>query len=240
MSEENTAYRSQSTDYCSLKIENSFLNINKPKGMTSHDVVDVVRKVTGERRVGHAGTLDPLASGVLVIGVGREATRQLAEIVQKDKEYQATIKLGATSTTDDAEGKIVEQSVNQPPRSEDVQAILSQFEGEILQQPPIYSSIKIRGLPAHRRVRRGEAVELEPRPVIIHEIELLNFTWPLVDLRILCGPGVYIRSLARDLGKKLGTGGYLEELTRTRVGQYRLKDSATLDELRLRSPTSTS
>jgi tRNA pseudouridine55 synthase len=193
----------------------------KPKGPTSHDIVNRVRRMTGERRVGHAGTLDPLAEGILVIAVGREATKTLGNIVGKDKEYLARIKLGEESSTDDEEGdkKIVEVK----PRHivvEDIQEVLRQFMGEIFQTPPVYSAVKVSGKPAHRRVRKGEKVELAPRKIFIREIELLSYHWPHLELRVVTGPGVYIRALARDVGRVLGVGGYLAGLVRTRIGEF--------------------
>lgn len=199
--------------------------------MTSHDVVDVVRRVTGEQRVGHAGTLDPLASGVLVVGVGRAATKQLATVVAKDKEYVATIELGATTETDDAEGARLEHEVTHRPVIEDISRVIADFVGEILQSPPRYSAIKVKGQPAHRRMRRGEAVELQPRRVTIYEIEIIAYHWPELILRVRTGPGVYIRSLARDIGEGLVVGGYLKELVRTRVGQFRINDAVNVDQM---------
>ncbi|MFH1430395.1 MAG: tRNA pseudouridine(55) synthase TruB [Candidatus Uhrbacteria bacterium] len=235
--------------------------INKPKGPTSHDIVNAVRRITGERRVGHAGTLDPMASGVLVIGIGRDATKQLAGIVAKEKEYIATITLGATSDTDDAEGTVTPTPSNSPsrwvgekkidspnpsrwggeggwlpPTLQEVLPILQQFIGHIQQVPPKYSAIKIKGKPAHRRMRKGEDIQMEPREVEIKEIELLNYQLSTLNsqliLRVVCGPGTYIRSLARDIGEQLGVGGYLSALERTRVGQYIISDTLTVEELK--------
>lgn len=230
------------------------LSIWKPKGPTSHDIVDAVRRITGERRVGHAGTLDPMAEGVLVIGIGREATKQLAIIVAKEKEYVATVQFGATSTTDDAEGKIIPTSTFSPSRREGevegvertaVGRVLPQFIGRIEQVPPAYSAVKIKGTPAHRRVRRGEEIELKPRVVEIKDIELLEYVPPptpplkageglggILTLRIVCGPGTYIRALARDIGQALGTGAYLTALTRTRVGTYTRENALTIEQFR--------
>lgn len=229
----------------------------KPKGPTSHDVVDAVRRITGERRVGHAGTLDPMAEGVLVIGIGREATRELHAVVDSEKEYVATIQLGATSDTDDAEG-VISESVNQESvNQEGVERILSQFVGNIEQVPPAYSAVKVRGKPAHRRMRAGEHVRLEPRTIEIKEIELLEYLPPRVgkhrvlndrtpdveelevgtlSLRIVCGPGTYIRALARDIGQALGTGAYLTALTRTHVGTYTKATALTIEQFRERWP----
>lgn len=202
--------------------------IDKPEGYTSHDVVAIVRKRTGVKRVGHGGTLDPFATGVLVIGVGRENTKKLSQFVKGEKEYEAEIKLGATSTTDDRDGEISEVKTQLVPSIETIQNLLKDFKGTVLQTPPIYSSLKINGKPAHRRVRKGEDVKLDPREVQIHSIEILSYEYPLLRLKISTGPGVYIRAIARDLGEKLGTGGYLTNLRRTRVGNFRVNTAKSL------------
>ncbi|RME55805.1 tRNA pseudouridine(55) synthase TruB [Candidatus Parcubacteria bacterium] len=204
----------------------------KPRGISSHAVVDVVRRATGERKVGHAGTLDPLAEGVLVVGVGRRATRRLAEMVQKEKEYVATVHLGMVSATDDAEGPLRHYTApSHPPSQEELQRALKKFCGVITQVPPRWSAVKVRGKEAYKRARAGEQFTLSPRKVHIREIALLDYRWPHVLFRAVTGPGVYIRSLARDLGRQLGTGGYLERLVRTRVGQYTAREAIPFAEL---------
>lgn len=202
--------------------------VNKPIGITSHDVVDLVRKKTGIRRVGHGGTLDPLATGVLVIAVGRENTKRLDEFVKGEKEYMAEVFLGANSTTDDAEGLIENVNTKRLPLLSEIVETIKLFIGDIMQTPPIYSSVKIAGKPSHRRVRRGEDITLQPREVIIKNIEILEYEYPILKLNITTGPGVYIRALARDLGEKLGTGGYLKGLVRTRVNTFTLESAITL------------
>lgn len=209
----------------------TILAIWKPRGPTSHDIVDEVRKITGERRVGHAGTLDPLAEGVLVVGVGREATRKLAEIVAKEKEYVATARLGMTSTTDDEEGIKERVAVARKPTRSNVGAVLKQFTGVIQQAPPVYSAVKVKGKAAYARARRGERLSLKPRTAEIKRIAVIAYRWPILKLRVVTGPGVYIRALARDIGAALGTGGYLASLTRTRVGRFSRSNSVTLDTL---------
>ncbi|MBI4449908.1 hypothetical protein HY634_02520, partial [Candidatus Uhrbacteria bacterium] len=166
----------------------------KSKGPTSHDVVDAVRRITGERRVGHAGTLDPMAEGVLVVGIGREATKRLSTEVAKEKEYRATIRLGATSTTDDAEGEIQAHDLAkfqnpkskcqtnpkiQNPNRDNIERTLRQFVGQIQQVPPAYSAVKLKGTPAYKLARQGHVVDLKPRTVEMKEIELLEYTPPL-------------------------------------------------------------
>ncbi|MBI2483145.1 tRNA pseudouridine(55) synthase TruB [Candidatus Uhrbacteria bacterium] len=204
----------------------------KPIGPTSHDIVNAIRRITGERRVGHAGTLDPLASGVLVIGIGRESTRTLDAIVRGEKEYVATIRLGATSTTDDAEGTITAYAGNTaaaPPTTTQVTDALRAFVGRIAQTPPAYSAVKLHGTPAYRRMRRGETVTLASRMVDVHAIDVLSYAWPELQLRIVCGAGVYIRAIARDLGHALGVGGYLTALERTRVGTHTHATAQTVE-----------
>ena len=211
------------------------LNINKPKGITSHDVVDEVRKITGEKRVGHAGTLDPFATGVLVVGVGREDTKKLGVLTKNTKkEYIATLELGKTSTTGDPEGTItsLQNLVSLSyPHLNGVKDILKLFEGEIKQTPPSYSAIKIKGVPAYKLARKGKEVKLSPRRVMIQELDLLEYNPPFLKIRVVCGAGTYIRSLAKDIGEKLGTGAYLIELERTRVGDFNIEDSTPLAKL---------
>lgn len=202
--------------------------IYKPKGLTSNDVLNQLRRRTGIKKVGHAGTLDPLASGVLVVGVGREATKQLGTIVKKEKEYLAKIRLGMTSTTDDEEGEKTEIEVVKVLTLEEIQKVVAKFEGGILQTPPIYSAVKISGQEAYKLARKGQIPKLEPRQVEIKKIDILKYQWPFLSLRVVTGPGVYIRSLARDIGKELKTGAYLAELERTRVGNFTKENTVTV------------
>lgn len=205
--------------------------IHKPKGPTSFDMVAKVRRATGIRKVGHAGTLDPLASGVLVVGVTREGTKKMHGLVKNDKEYIATIKLGQTSTTDDEEGEKTDSlKTNNQPTQEDLENALKHFEGEIKQVPPIYSAIKIKGKPAYKYAREGKDIKLEPRDALIKEIEVQEYEWPMATIRFVTGSGVYIRSLARDIGEALNTGGYLADLQRTRVGEFSLDQALTIEE----------
>lgn len=224
----------------------NIFSIYKPKGPTSHDIINKVRRATGVKKVGHAGTLDPLASGVLVIGVGREATKRLGDVVKKEKEYIASIKLGVTSTTDDEEGEKKAPTpegrgpdspgdvgeIKEIPSLENVKKVLNEFEGLIKQIPPIYSAIKIKGKPAHRRVRQGEDIKLEAREVEIKKIEIVGYKWPILELKVVTGPGTYIRALARDIGEKLGVGGYLADLERTRVGEFGIEKAIRVEDLK--------
>jgi len=202
--------------------------VYKPKGPTSNDVLNIIRRKTGIKKVGHAGTLDPLARGVLVVGVGREATKQLAQAVKKEKEYEAVIRLGKTSTTDDEEGEKQEIKCKKPSLAQ-VRRAVKPFVGNILQVPPVFSAIKVRGREAYKLARRGQKVELKPRPAQIHDLKILKYEWPYLKLRLVTGPGVYVRSLARDMGQSLGTGAYLYELERTRVGDFTKEKAASLD-----------
>ncbi|MBI2114045.1 MAG: tRNA pseudouridine(55) synthase TruB [candidate division NC10 bacterium] len=209
------------------------LNINKPAGMTSHDVVDAVRKILGVRRVGHTGTLDPQATGVLPLCVGR-ATRIAQFLTQADKEYLMTLRLGVTTDTLDAAGKETGRVEDIRVRREDLLAILPRFVGEIQQVPPIFSAKKYRGERLYRLARRGEKVERPPVAVRVHGLELLEFTPPFVRLRATCSKGTYARSLCDDIGRALGCGGHLHALTRTRSGRFSLDGILTLEALEAR------
>jgi tRNA pseudouridine55 synthase len=204
--------------------------IYKPKGPTSHDVIDELRRITGERTIGHAGTLDPLASGVLVVGIGRDATRRLSIQVAKEKEYVARVRLGVSSTTDDEEGKKTEHHISSIPTKREVEEMLEKFLGETLQVPPLYSAVKVAGKKGYEYARKGEDIVLEPRRVTIMQIVLNSYEWPELEIKVTTGPGVYIRSLARDIGRDLGVTGYLTDLERTRVGEYGTKEALTLEE----------
>lgn len=206
--------------------------VYKDEGMTSHDVVDTVRRATRERRVGHAGTLDPCAKGVLVIGVGRAATRRLAEIVGAEKEYVTRVKLGWRSTTDDREGRKEQTEVPYPPSEERIREVLASFEGTISQRPPVYSALKVGGRRAYKLARAKKEIELSERPVETKVVELIRYEWPLVDVRLVTGPGFYVRAFARDLGERLGTGAYMEQLERTRVGTFTKEQALRISDVR--------
>ncbi len=212
-------------------IEGTFV-IYKSKGPTSNDVLNQIRRIAGTRKVGHAGTLDPLATGVLVVAIGREATKKISESVKKEKEYLTTVKLGTTSTTDDEEGEKQAIEVKSIPEIEDIKKIIPKFKGKIMQTPPIFSAIKVHGQEAYKLARKGKDVELAAREVEIKEIELLDYVWPYLKLRVITGPGVYIRSLARDIGKELGIGAYMAELERTRVGDFTKEKALIIEQFR--------
>ena len=214
------------------------LVVDKPAGWTSHDVVARVRRLAATRKVGHAGTLDPMATGVLVLGVGR-ATRLLAYLSGADKAYAATIRLGASTVTDDAEGEVLAVTDASGVTPEAIAAGVRQLTGEILQVPATVSAIKVAGERAYARVRAGESVELAARPVTVSRFDVLAIrpaqlpgTAALdVDVEVVCTSGTYVRALARDLGAALGVGGHLTALRRTRVGGFGLDVARTLDQL---------
>lgn len=212
--------------------------VYKPTGVTSHDVVNMVRRKTGVKRVGHGGTLDPLAEGVLVIAVGRENTKLLDKYVKGDKEYIATLMLGYTSVTDDREGPIKECNLEIKPKLEDIELIIKKFVGEIMQTPPIYSAIHINGKKAYKiaraaRSQQGLSLEekMKPRMIRINTIEIVSYEYPTLELKIECGTGVYIRSLAKNMGEELKTGAYLLKLVRTRVGEFTADQSVQINDL---------
>jgi tRNA pseudouridine55 synthase len=198
------------------------LNLNKPIGVTSRDVVDLVARPLRKVKVGHAGTLDPLATGVLVVCVGA-ATRLIEYVQRMPKTYRTRIRLGATSNTLDADGEVVETPDPRVPReSEVVDAIATQV-GTIDQKPPDFSALKVGGKRAYNLARSGQPVELAPRPVTITRVDLVSYEWPHLDLEIDCGSGTYIRSIARDVGEALGCGGLIEILTRTKIGGFTIE-----------------
>ncbi|MEU4436986.1 tRNA pseudouridine(55) synthase TruB [Micromonospora chalcea] len=214
--------------------------VDKPGGMTSHDVVARIRRLARTRRVGHGGTLDPMATGVLVIGVGR-ATRLLTYVIGAGKSYAATIRLGQATVTDDAEGEVVATTPAGAVTDDGVRAALAALTGEIDQVPSAVSAIKINGQRAYKRVRDGETVELPARRVTVSRLDVRDIRRDVpdvvdVDVDVTCSSGTYIRALARDAGAALGVGGHLTALRRTAVGGFTLAEAATLDELEQRAP----
>ncbi len=206
------------------------LNINKPSGMSSFDVVREVRRLTSLRKVGHAGTLDPLAEGVLLICAGR-ATKRVSELMELEKEYRGTVRLGITTETDDGEGKIIKKKSVPDFSEEEIESVLNLFVGEIMQVPPMYSAIKSNGERLYRLARKGITVEREARVVHIKKIRLLSWKNPDIHLQVSCSRGTYIRALARDIGERLNTGGYLKYICRTRIGNFRVEDGYKIDEI---------
>lgn len=211
----------------------ALLNLAKPAGPTSHDVVAQVRRASGQRKVGHAGTLDPLAEGVVVLGLGA-GTRVLEYVQEQPKAYRATVRFGLATSTLDSEGEVTARAPVPLFEEQDLEALLQPFIGRILQTPPRYSAIKLGGEPLYARTRRGEAVEPQAREVEIYELQLLEWRPPLARLAITCGKGTYIRSLARDIGEAVGSVAHLAALVRTRVGRFELSQAVPLDEVGLR------
>jgi tRNA pseudouridine55 synthase len=209
------------------------LVVDKPGGMTSHDVVARVRRLAGTRRVGHAGTLDPMATGVLVVGIGR-ATRLLGHLAARDKEYVATIRLGVTTSSDDVQGPVVAEADAAALAAVDDTSIarcMAELTGEIMQVPPVVSAIKVEGVRSYARARTGDAPTLAPRPVTVTRFEVTERRGADLDVHVECSTGTYIRSLARDLGNGLGVGGHISRLRRTRSGRFLVAAARPLDDL---------
>ena len=213
----------------------SIFLVNKPSGPTSHDIVDLMRKITGEKRVGHAGTLDPFAEGLLIVLVGRESTKRQAEFMKLDKVYEATFVLGEERDTDDVTGKLrssfSSEKTNEAPTRSVVKEVLQKFVGEIDQMPPAYSAKKIKGKKAYELARAGIEPELKPKKITIYSLKILDYQWPELKIRTKVSSGTYIRALARDMGRELGVGAYVKELRRTKIGKYELKNATTTEDL---------
>jgi tRNA pseudouridine55 synthase len=212
-----------------------FLVVDKPVGWTSHDVVDAARRWFGTRRVGHLGTLDPLATGVLPLAI-REATKLIPYLPEAQKRYAGTIRLGIATDTFDAEGRETSRYEGPWPAREEIAAALGEFVGDILQQPPMYSAVKHEGEPLYRLARRGETVDRPPRKIRIHSIEVESYEAPDVGLSVHCGPGTYVRALADDLGQRLGCGAHLAGLRREASGPFEIGTAKTPEELDAETP----
>lgn len=207
------------------------LLVDKPSGMTSHDVVDCIRKATGIRRVGHTGTLDPAATGLLILCLGT-ATRLSDFLVGMDKTYEGTLLLGTVSASHDLDGEILEENEVPDLTAEDVQNVFDDYTGVIMQVPPMVSAVKVGGKRLYKLAREGKTVEREARPVTVREFSLLNFESPRVAFRMSCTRGTYARTLCHDVGAVLGCGGALAELRRTHVGQHAVADAGSLDSFK--------
>jgi len=206
------------------------LNINKPSGMTSRDVVDRVQRLVRPAKAGHAGTLDPLASGVLVVCVG-PATRLVPYIQKMPKHYQAAFLLGRESDTEDVEGSVVEVACSHQPSRDELQEVLRHFIGKVSQRPPNYSALKIKGQRAYKLARAGKRVELAARTVTIHDLRLVSYEYPQLRLDVVCGSGTYVRSLGRDIAAQSGTTAVMSALARTAIGCFRLEESIAAETL---------
>lgn len=207
------------------------INLNKRKGITSHQATTEVKKIFKARKAGHTGTLDPSATGVLLICLNK-ATRLASYFSSLNKEYRAVMKLGETTDTQDAEGNIIERNEQIEIDEAIIANTLKSFKGEIHQIPPQFSALKHKGKPLYKYAKKGIIIPLEPRKVIIHSIELLNIAIPYVCFSVLCSKGTYIRTLCHDIGKRLGTGAHLSELERTAVGPFNAKDSLSIEALK--------
>lgn len=208
------------------------LNFNKPKGITSFKAVSAVWKILGEKKAGHAGTLDPMATGVLIILTGKD-TKSAGVFANLDKEYEAVLKLGERTDTFDAEGKITGQKPVLELAEEKIKEILSRFEGKIIQKVPIYSAVKVGGKRLYKLARKGETPERPEREVRVNKIELLEFKSPFLKLKIRCSKGTYVRTLADDIGAALGTFAHLTELTRIAIGHFRIENSCGFEDLKI-------
>jgi tRNA pseudouridine55 synthase len=208
-----------------------FLLIDKPEGKGSFDCVRILRRMSGVKRIGFAGTLDPLASGLMIFAVG-EATKLIPYLEKSDKRYDVTVRLGAESDTYDAQGKISEVKCDVPPgREEIVRLIEENFTGEREQTPPAFSAVHVDGKRAYDLARMGKKVNLKPRKVVFYEVAIVAYEWPALKMSVHCGSGTYVRSLAHDLGRLLGCGGYVEALRRTAIGRHAVKDAVALDKI---------
>ncbi len=211
-------------------IVSGVLVVDKPIGLTSHDVVQIIRKGTGIRRAGHTGTLDPRASGVLVVLIG-PAVRLSEYVSASDKRYQATIRLGSSTDTYDSEGTVTDSAAWESITEEKFNEVLQKFVGEIEQVPPPYSAVKVKGKKAYDLAREGEEVDLEPRLIQVYSLEVIEWAPPEVVIDVYCSSGTYVRSLANDLGKELGCGAHLIGLRRTKSGRFTLRDAIPLRKL---------
>ncbi len=209
---------------------NGFLCVDKIAGITSRAVVNMVHRHVRPDKVGHAGTLDPLATGVLVIAVGR-STKLISYVQQMPKIYVADFELGKTSDTEDITGEVLTHEVTSVPSCEEVKAICKQFEGEIMQLPPQFSALRVDGKRAYELARTGREVQLTPRPIHIYEASVVTYDYPSLRLKVQCGSGTYVRSLGRDIGEQLGCGAVMSQLRRTQIGNFDLERSLSSNEL---------
>jgi len=218
-----------------IDLSSGFLLINKKSGPTSHDIVDALRKITGLKKIGHAGTLDPFATGVLLIAIGRQATKKIDLFVKKNKTYTADIILGFVSDTFDRDGIKIKKENFKIPDNKNIDAVLKEFVGEQEQIPPMFSAKKVGGKKLYELARKGIEIERKASIINIYSIENKNYSWPKLKIKVTCSTGTYIRSLANDIGVKLGCGAYLEELERTSIEtsieKFDIKNAHTLEDI---------
>jgi tRNA pseudouridine55 synthase len=212
------------------KDKEGIILVNKPRGVTSHDVVDVVRKIVSMRKVGHAGTLDPLAEGLLIILVGK-STKLFTRFVNFDKEYIGVLKLGASTTTGDSQGRIVRKCDYSSISRDKIEEAFSLFQGEISQTPPMVSALRVKGRRLYKLARKGIIVNRKPRPVKVYSIKVLDIDIPLVKFYVHCSKGTYIRQLAEDIGEYLGCGAHITGINRVRIGPFKLEEAVGLDDI---------
>lgn len=209
---------------------NGILLINKQAGPTSYDIVDYIKKISGVKKVGHTGTLDPMATGLLVVCIGRAATKSI-QFMDSNKEYETVMKLGITTDTLDKTGKVFNESAYDNITKADIEKILPSFRGKVSQIPPMFSALKNKGERLYKLARDGKVVKREPRQIQISTLEMTKFDLPYIHLKVACSQGTYIRSLCDDIGKALGTGAIMYELNRTKVGKFKSEDAVKLDDL---------
>jgi tRNA pseudouridine55 synthase len=214
-----------------LKNSGGFIFFDKPAGITSHGAVAFFRRITGVKKIGHAGTLDPFATGLLILGIGRDFTKRLEEFLKKNKEYEATLRLGKTTDTYDCDGRILSEYGGEKINSKEIKKTTADFVGKQNQLPPMFSAKKINGKKLYELARKGLEVERKPSRIEIHQIKILKYHWPELKLRIKCSSGTYIRSLAQDIGRKLGCGAYLSALRRISIGRVNIKKAVKNDEI---------
>ncbi len=208
-----------------------FILVDKPSGMTSNDVNNYIKMASGIKKSGYAGTLDPIASGLMVFAIGREATKRINKFAAADKEYIAKIKLGRASDTFDRQGKIIPINFSKIPPIEKIKEVLDGFIGEIEQTPPIFSAKKVNGKKLYQLARKGEKVFIKPEKINIKKINLLAYQWPYLKIKVLISSGGYLRSLANDIGRKLGVGGYIDELRRIKIGDYHVEQAIEMEKI---------
>lgn len=210
-----------------MKFEPNIYLINKPRGRSSFSMVAQVRRMSGIKKVGHAGTLDPEAEGLLIVLVGKDFTKRSDEFLKQDKVYEFVLQLGDSSTTGDIEGEI-EHISDYMPSLQQIQKVIKEFEGVTQQTPPIYSAIKVNGVRAYKHARQGKILELPKRSITVHSIEIIKYLYPTLKLKAHVSSGTYIRSLGMDIGYSLGTVAYCKSITRTAIGKYKLQDAIDL------------
>jgi tRNA pseudouridine55 synthase len=210
---------------------NGIIIIDKPRGLTSHDVVHIVRRISGVKKVGHLGTLDPAATGVLPLALGK-ATKSASKLSIKDKTYEFTLRLGISTTTDDDEGDVIDERPLPADFREELQSLLSTYTGDIMQRPPNYSAIKVNGRRAYELARKGIEFTLEERPTRVDSLEILELSGSEVRMRMSCGAGTYVRSICRDLGEDLKCGGHAKNIRRTMHGNYSIDKAIELSAIK--------